>query len=146
MTDPWRLRCPEGHVAVEQREANFYWCDTCQTRYAGDPSDGSQDAKAPMWPDFDWPVVVGQPSYTECYHTEVCRYIAQALGSGAEIHRDADGLVEFHELRQCSHCQAGGIGSTVDREIDRGVIEAAEEISADAVAPTRFDREVAADD
>ena len=144
--DPWRLRCPEDHVAVEQRAANFYWCETCQKRYAGDPGDGSQDAEAPMWPDFDWPVVVGQPAYTECYHTEVCRYVVLGLGSGAEIHQDADRLVAFHDLRECSHCQAGGIGSSVDREMDRSTIEAVKQMDADAVAPTRFDSEVAADD
>lgn len=144
--DPWRLRCPEDHAAVKQREANFYWCETCQKRYAGDPGDGSQDAEAPMWPDFDWPVVVGQPAYTECYHTEVCRYVVQGLGSGAEIHQDADRLVAFHELRECSHCQAGGIGSDVDRDIDRSAIEAVKKMDADAVAPTRFDSEAAADD
>lgn len=52
MTDPWRLRCPQGHAAIEVYQSRHY-CESCGNWYDGTP----HDAKHVEFPVDDEPLV-----------------------------------------------------------------------------------------
>jgi len=40
MTDPWRLRCPEGHADLRHPVSkDGYYCKRCEELYPGEPID-----------------------------------------------------------------------------------------------------------
>ena len=40
MTDPWRLRCPEGHASLRHPHTkDGYYCERCRRLYEGEPID-----------------------------------------------------------------------------------------------------------
>jgi len=41
MTEPWRLRCPEGHADLSMNN-DYYRCDTCGLTYEGEPFDAAE--------------------------------------------------------------------------------------------------------
>lgn len=42
MRDPWRLRCPQGHAAVQIR-SDWYYCQSCESYYSGSPHDPKRE-------------------------------------------------------------------------------------------------------